>query len=104
MQLTPAWWRNPIAGHADLATTAGAEYGQIQPGPVLELLLARGLQTGERDRQHGNHNRHTSGLAMDLLWRQGVGHCSLVLHEEGLNPVVVTLQIDPIGNGGGGLG
>ena len=28
----------------------------------------------------------------------------LVLHEEGLNPVVVALLVDPIGDGGSGLG
>jgi hypothetical protein len=27
-----------------------------------------------------------------------------VLHEEGLNPVVVALLVDPIGDGGSGLG
>ena len=28
----------------------------------------------------------------------------LALHEEGLNPVVVALLVDPIGDGGSGLG
>ena len=44
-----------VAGHSDLAAAAGAEHRLIQPGPVLDLLGAGRLQTGKRDRDHGNH-------------------------------------------------
>jgi hypothetical protein len=41
---------------------------------------------------------HLSVLISDLLG------ALLVLHQEGLNPVVVALLVDPIGDGGSGLG
>jgi len=36
-----------VAGHADLAVATGAEHVLIKPGPVLDRLVAGGLQTGE---------------------------------------------------------
>ncbi|SBO43086.1 protein of unknown function [Cyanobium sp. NIES-981] len=38
------------------------------------------------------------------LGARGSVAARLVLHEEGLNPVVVALLVDPIGDGGSGLG
>jgi len=52
-----------MAGHADLATAAGAEHVLVQPGPVLDRLVAGGLQTGEGDRHHDDHSRRTPVLA-----------------------------------------
>jgi len=52
-----------MAGHADLAATAGAEHVLIKPGPVLDRINAGGLQTGEGDRHRGDSYRHTSVLA-----------------------------------------
>ena len=43
-----------VAGHADLTAPAGAEHLLIEPGPVLDRLIAGGLQTGEGDRHHGD--------------------------------------------------
>ena len=51
--LRPRVMPEEVAGHADLAAAAGAEHRLIQPGPVLDLLLAGRLQAGERDRHHG---------------------------------------------------
>jgi hypothetical protein len=66
----------PVTGHADLAA-AGLEQGAfIEIGPVLDLLLAGALQTGERDRFHDNHDRRTPVLAGDALGRQGFSRCS----------------------------
>ena len=59
-----------VACHADLAAAAGPQHGLIEPGPVLDLLLARGLQTGERDRHHGNTSMRTPVLAGVARWRQ----------------------------------
>jgi len=52
-----------MAGHADLAATAGAEHVLIEPGPVLDRINAGGLQTGEGDRHRGDSYRRTSVLA-----------------------------------------
>ena len=60
-----------MAGHADLAAAAGAQHGLIQLGPLLDLLVAGGLQTGEGDRHHGDFCGCTNVLAGDALWRQG---------------------------------
>ena len=62
----------PVAGHADLAAAGPEQHGLIEIGPVLDLLLAGRLQTGERDRHHDNHERRTSVLAGDALRRQGL--------------------------------
>ena len=43
-----------VAGHAHLAAAAGAQHGLIQPGPVLERLVAGGLQAGEGNGDHGD--------------------------------------------------
>jgi len=43
-----------MAGHADLAAAAGTEHVLIKPGPLLDRLVAGGLQTGEGDRHHGD--------------------------------------------------
>ena len=56
-----------VAGHADLPAPAGAQHALIQPWPVLDLFLAGGLQTGERDRHHGDHCMRTPVLAGDAL-------------------------------------
>jgi len=42
-----------MAGHANLMAAAGAEHLLIQPGPVLDRLVAGRLQPGEVDRHHG---------------------------------------------------
>jgi hypothetical protein len=61
-----------VAGHADLAA-AGLEQGAfIEVRPVLDLPLAGDLLTGERDRHHDIHDRHTRVLAGDALGRQGL--------------------------------
>jgi len=52
-----------MAGHADLTAATGAEHVLIQPGPVLDHLVAGGLQTGEGDRHHDDHSRRTPVLA-----------------------------------------
>ena len=65
--LRPRVVAEEMAGHADLATTAGAEYGLIQPGPVLDLVFARGLQTGERDRHHDDSCMRTPVLAGEAV-------------------------------------
>jgi len=44
-----------VAGHADLAAAACPENPLVKPGPVLDLLFAGWLQTGERDRHHGDN-------------------------------------------------
>ncbi len=43
-----------VAGQADLTAPAGAEHLLIKPGPVLDRLVAGGLQTGEGDWHHGD--------------------------------------------------
>ena len=43
-----------VAGHAELAASAGAEHVLIEPGPLLDRLVAGGLQPGDGDRSHGN--------------------------------------------------
>jgi len=52
-----------MAGYADLAAAAGAQHGLIQPGPIFDLLVAGGLQTGEGDRHHGDFCGRTNVLA-----------------------------------------
>ena len=52
-----------MAGHADLAAAAVSEHLLIQPGPLLDLLVAVGLQTGKGDRHHGDYCGRTSVLA-----------------------------------------
>ncbi len=42
----------------------------IQPGPVLDLVRAGRLETGERDRDHDNHDERTRVLSRNALWRQ----------------------------------
>jgi hypothetical protein len=59
-----------VAGHADLAASAGAEHLLIQPGPVLDRLVAGGLQTGDGDWHHGDHYGRTSVLASFASCRQ----------------------------------
>ena len=61
-----------MAGHADLAAAAGAEHVLIEPGPVLDRLVAGGLQTGEGDRHHDDSCGRTPVLAGEALWRQGL--------------------------------
>jgi len=61
-----------VAGHADLPATAGAKDRLIEPGPLLDRLLAGGLQTGKRDRHHGDSSMRTPVLAGVALWRQRV--------------------------------
>jgi hypothetical protein len=43
----------------------------IEPGPIFDLLVAGGLQTGEGDRHHGDSCGRTPVLAGHALWRQG---------------------------------
>jgi hypothetical protein len=43
-----------MAGHADLTVAAGTEHVLIEPGPVLDRLVAGGLQTREGNRHHGD--------------------------------------------------
>ena len=52
-----------MAGHADLAAAAGAEHVLIEPGPLLNRLVAGGLQTGEGDRHDGDSCERTPVLA-----------------------------------------
>ncbi len=52
-----------VAGHADLAAAGGAEHVLIKPEPVLDLLVAGGLQTGEGNRHHGDSCGRTPVLA-----------------------------------------
>ena len=52
-----------MAGHADLAAAGGAEHVLIEPGPIFDLLVAGGLQTGEGDRHHGDYCGRTPVLA-----------------------------------------
>ena len=52
-----------MAGHADLAAAAVSEHLLIQPGPLLDLLVAGWLQTGKMDRHHGDFGGRTPVLA-----------------------------------------
>jgi len=52
-----------VAGHADLAAAAGTQDRLIEPRPLLNRLLAGGLQTGKGDRHHDDHSRRTPVLA-----------------------------------------
>jgi len=52
-----------VAGHADLAAAAGEEHVLIELGPVLDCLVAGGLQTREGDRHHGDSCGRTPVLA-----------------------------------------
>jgi hypothetical protein len=52
-----------MAGHADLAAAAVSEHLLIQPGPLLDLLVAGWLQTGKMDRHHGDYCERTPVLA-----------------------------------------
>jgi len=45
----------PVAGHADPAAAGPEQNGLIEIGPVLDLVGAGRLQTGERDRHHGDN-------------------------------------------------
>jgi len=56
-----------MAGHADLAAAGGAEHVLIKPGPIFDLLVAGGLQTGEGDRHHEDFCGRTSVLAGKVL-------------------------------------
>ncbi len=44
-----------MAGHAHLAAAAAEQHRLIEPGPVLDRLLAGGAQTGGRDGGHGDN-------------------------------------------------
>ena len=63
-----------MAGHADLAAAAFSEHVLIQPGPIFDLLVAGGLQTGEGDRHHGDSCGRTPVLAADA------GRCRISHH------------------------
>lgn len=51
-----------VAGHAGLPAAAGAQDRLVEPGPLLDRLLAGGLQTGKRDRHHGDSSMRTPVL------------------------------------------
>jgi hypothetical protein len=52
-----------MAGHADLAAAAFSQHVLIQPGLLLDLLVAGWLQTGKMDRHHGDYCGRTPVLA-----------------------------------------
>jgi hypothetical protein len=52
-----------MAGHADLAAAGGAQHVLIKPGPIFDLLVAGGLQTGEGDRHQDDSCGCTPVLA-----------------------------------------
>ena len=52
-----------MAGHADLAAAGLEQHAFVEIGPRINLLRSGGLQTGERDRDHGNCFVRTPVLA-----------------------------------------
>jgi hypothetical protein len=52
-----------VAGHADLTAATFSQHVLIEPGPVLDRLVAGGLQTGEGDRHHDDSCGRTPVLA-----------------------------------------
>jgi hypothetical protein len=63
----PRYASEPVAGHADLAAAGLEQQGPIEIGQGLGFLFAGGLQTGERDRHHGDHYGHIPGPAGDAV-------------------------------------
>jgi hypothetical protein len=81
-----------VAGHADLAATAGAEHVLIQPGPLLDRLVAGGLQPGEGDRSRGSSSWRTNVPARSLRlsesclpvqWQDSYPLAAFVGHDQG---------------------
>ena len=52
-----------MAGHADLAAAGLEQHALVEIGPRLDLLRSGGLQTGKRDRDHGDCLVRTPVLA-----------------------------------------